>query len=424
MDMAQLSVLVTDDILTEFDAQPWGTADRPGDLSLQFIKNVASIIETLLEQQFREAGNQETRPRLFHFSHRRLEIGETSIVGPCADTCVVQVETGGDLNVSNDLISRLSASLSNYHNNGSNHDIIVHPSQVVVFQLRPSVSLSSTSPIAKTTDDRGFQYPKHIYLDQFLHENFELADQKRQLQLQMNAEVQKLTLQRRSITNFNDKDTLTDLRASIHYYEHLAGGNSEERRATLTTTAAKLKKVLTTIENAIETIDAQILKLKAEVAVLFKCEELQKYRYDLRAVLVHDGLLGRKQIYSYVQDKGTWWKSIDTAVTEVPEDIVLADPAGIHLGAGPYMLIYSRAFPARDGKDDLRLPWPKPLKDHVKFHNQKFLSSLNPEIAAKALLIDSPPPSPASTPSSGSEIAMNEIKSAQLVGEPMDLSSG
>jgi hypothetical protein len=33
MDMAQLSVLVTDDILAEFDAQPWSSADRPGDLS-------------------------------------------------------------------------------------------------------------------------------------------------------------------------------------------------------------------------------------------------------------------------------------------------------------------------------------------------------------------------------------------------------
>jgi hypothetical protein len=40
-------------------------------------------------------------------------------------------------------------------------------------------------------------------------------------------------------------------------------------------------------------------------------------QYDLRAVLVHDGLFGRRQLYSYVKDKGTWWKTVDTDVTEV-----------------------------------------------------------------------------------------------------------
>lgn len=41
-------------------------------------------------------------------------------------------------------------------------------------------------------------------------------------------------------------------------------------------------------------------------------------QYDLRAVLVHTGLPGRKQMYSYVQDtEGTWWKTVDHEVTEV-----------------------------------------------------------------------------------------------------------
>jgi len=41
-------------------------------------------------------------------------------------------------------------------------------------------------------------------------------------------------------------------------------------------------------------------------------------QYDLRAVLVHTGLPGRKQMYSYVQDtESTWWKTVDHEVTEV-----------------------------------------------------------------------------------------------------------
>jgi hypothetical protein len=41
-------------------------------------------------------------------------------------------------------------------------------------------------------------------------------------------------------------------------------------------------------------------------------------QYDLRAVLVHTGFPGRKQIYSYVQDiEGVWWKTVDHEVTGV-----------------------------------------------------------------------------------------------------------
>ena len=31
---------------------------------------------------------------------------------------------------------------------------------------------------------------------------------------------------------------------------------------------------------------------------------------------MHDGLYGRTHLYSYVNDNGTWWKTVDWAVTE------------------------------------------------------------------------------------------------------------
>jgi hypothetical protein len=89
---------------------------------------------------------------------------------------------------------------------------------------------------------------------------------------------------------------------------------------------------------------------------------------------MHDGLFGRSHLYSYVNDNGTWWKTIDWDVTEagrwslilnpscpcislqVPEETVLTDATGFHLSAGPYMLIYSRAVPEGDQGP---LPWPE-----------------------------------------------------------------
>lgn len=31
---------------------------------------------------------------------------------------------------------------------------------------------------------------------------------------------------------------------------------------------------------------------------------------------MHDGVYGRNHLYSYVNDNGTWWKTVDWVVTE------------------------------------------------------------------------------------------------------------
>ena len=151
-----------------------------------------------------------------------------------------------------------------------------------------------------------------------------------------------------------NKDTLKDLQTSLHYYEHVADPKEdEERREAITRTTKKLKDILIMMVAKLEgqctciiitasffivtlEIDQKIRTLQTELTGLFDCPELQHYRvslttplvvmfptyrvlqYDLRAVLVHTGLPGRKQIYSYVRDQqDVWWKTVDYMVTEV-----------------------------------------------------------------------------------------------------------
>ena len=82
-------------------------------------------------------------------------------------------------------------------------------------------------------------------------------------------------------------------------------------------------------------IDETIESKRAEAQSKLDCPELQQYRvcrlqfalvrdltravhqYDLRAVLVHDGLYGRSHLYSYIKHKGQWWKTLDYHVTKV-----------------------------------------------------------------------------------------------------------
>jgi hypothetical protein len=35
---------------------------------------------------------------------------------------------------------------------------------------------------------------------------------------------------------------------------------------------------------------------------------------------MHDGVYGRSHLYSYVNDNGTWWKTVDWVVTEASDD--------------------------------------------------------------------------------------------------------
>jgi hypothetical protein len=194
---------------------------------------------------------------------------------------------------------------------------------------------------------------------------------------------------------FNNKDTLKDLRATIYYYDNVADAKEDTgRQADIERTGGKLKRILTTIEKELESIDARITKLKADSATLFDTPDLQKLRYDLRVVFIHDGLFGRKHLHSYVQDRGKWWKTVDNTVTEVSEESVFTDRAGLHLMAGPYLLIYSKALSTEHLSDFDRQPWPGSLKNSAKHNNKQLLSEIKPEVASQVHDFNSPPTSP------------------------------
>lgn len=82
-------------------------------------------------------------------------------------------------------------------------------------------------------------------------------------------------------------------------------------------------------------LDGRIKELTAEAEGLFDNPDLHQYgvcrvyltqvyvanlpiQYDLRAVIMHDGLFGRSHVYCYTKDsKGSWWKIVDYQVSEV-----------------------------------------------------------------------------------------------------------
>ncbi|KAG2366383.1 hypothetical protein BDR07DRAFT_1328292 [Suillus spraguei] len=340
MDLAKLVDLDAHEVLEGFKPEPWSNpAQPPGELSQR--------AQRIMQFQYGNSGFDDEPGELLQ------------------DASIVRVEAFGR-SETNDLVGRLSAQLSN-NKDDIKRQVIFESSEVIAFHLARSGTV--------TGERKPFKYPKHVYLDQFLKENVELAERKRVQQRDLHAEIQKLVLHNKSLTHFNDKDTLTDLRSSIYYYENVADAKGDDERARVTKIMAnKLKSILAQVEKEIKVLDVNIAKMRDQAATLLDCPELQCARYDLRAVLVHDGLYGRKHLYSYVQEKGAWWRIEDTSISKVSEGNVLEDSVGLHLGAGPYLLLYSRALP--EGAKTLDLQWPPPIKIDVENHNRVLLEQL------------------------------------------------
>ncbi|PCH34125.1 hypothetical protein WOLCODRAFT_113208 [Wolfiporia cocos MD-104 SS10] len=393
MDLALLSELNVDAAIAAFDPGRWSTpVELPGDVVYAFYDNLTWTIENILHEDL-----PPPVPRLFHF--RPGFFGAEPApprLDRRADMSLVRVDVRPERN---DLLACLADELGLHGGGGADAArVIVESSDVVAFQLRRDAAPPSYGAAAGARTERTtFGYPPSVFLDQFMQENFEIAGARRERQRELRKIVKDLKAKRKSLTRHKDRDTLADLRSSLHYYENVAEHNDDpQRKAMLHETAQKLRKILTRIENELQTIDATIEKLNADSANVFECPELQQHRYDLRVVLVHDGLFGRNHIYSYVKDRDTWWKTMDYSVTEarliVSEDTALNDPVGLHLGAGPFFLIYSRALPKLE--ESARPPWPGSLKDSVKYNNSMFMEQLPPEIAAQIAHLQSPPSSP------------------------------
>jgi len=122
-------------------------------------------------------------------SHFDSEPGEV-----LQDASIVRVEALGPSDT-NDLVGRLSAQLSNHKDDTKQRQVIFEPSEVLAFDLVRSGTAVGERKL--------FKYPKHIYLDQFLKENVELAESKRAQQRALHADTQKLLLHNKSLTHFN-----------------------------------------------------------------------------------------------------------------------------------------------------------------------------------------------------------------------------
>lgn len=95
-------------------------------------------------------------------------------------------------------------------------------------------------------------------------------------------------------------------------------------------------------------------------------------QYDLRAVFMHDGVYGRNHLYSYVNDNGTWWKTVDWVVTEAS-----VERPPFRIEKGPQQLLaFFFSPPIGFGRDcfngpDRFPPWRGALHAHLQSRHSR-----------------------------------------------------
>jgi hypothetical protein len=133
------------------------------------------------------------------FSSARIEISQQRNSAPHRferGTCVA-VEVGHDPKLPNELVARLASNLQIAEGDVIKHDGIDKPSEVVIFQLKTH-STFSTSNLSMANE--GFVYPKMIYMDRFLLENFHVTNEKNKRQRELMDAIADLEKKKEDIT--------------------------------------------------------------------------------------------------------------------------------------------------------------------------------------------------------------------------------
>ncbi|KAL7415571.1 hypothetical protein BDY24DRAFT_381557 [Mrakia frigida] len=190
-----------------------------------------------------------------------------------------------------------------------------------------------------------FEIQEEFYIDRFLAGNSSTVAKLRAHDGVLKGGEDSFRLSREKLATVKGKDVRATLVTVLKYYKEVARPSDDPvDNASRLASTAKIEKLIAQLDNEQDAITESLKSLVALRENLFEKPELQKYKYELRAILYHDGIYGTGHIYSYVRTSdGKWWKMSDGIAKEVDSKQALNDASGLHLGAGPFALLYSRA---------------------------------------------------------------------------------
>lgn len=280
---------------------------------------------------------------------------------------------------------------------------ISKPPELLFVQLNRVVFDKATGRPVKINDP--FNFEKEIYLDRFMIEykdealkiNQHIADLKAELEqkenllqkIMSNAESNKLDIIKiLDITgDFLKKQIASDISQSVIMQPDspLVGQIDDPERINIAIDI--VLKYKQSLEDKIEDLRKTISAIKNTIDTLWG--RLNKHKYHLVSILVHDGHAGSGHYYSFNREpfKDTWKKFNDFTVSDEKEEIVMTESLGGYENASAYSLVYISDEAAKEeiyAKPQKAIDLIKGEESEVpieKQHYSRYLSSaLNQEI--------------------------------------------
>ncbi|KAF9078653.1 hypothetical protein BDP27DRAFT_1356471 [Rhodocollybia butyracea] len=399
----------------------------------------------------------EGRAPLFTFTSAQVDVRaeyNTEDILNTAQSPLVALDISSTSSEPNDLLDRLARNLYKPSQSvsdvqGGSYNLISHPSEVFIFILTNNSISGSTQTAPGTlsvplhtssnssSSSKPFTYPSLIHIDPFLLSNISLMHNKRQEGENLQHVVRECEEAKERLLgwkyvpksasglspnnsksdkaqNHENAGILPSLRAALHYYTHVASQSDNVemegniRKQEVEVAERNLKATIEGLEKVLKELDAKINSTKTEIRALFEDEELKKYQYDLRAVLMRPlakprlltrnfiklKILGsdvrkrlKTQLFAYVRNgrdggnsgkKNTdnetisrWWKIDVNTAEQVSAEAVFSNSNDTI----PYMLIYSKSL-SHSISSTAKLKWPAQFIDDVEERNAVFLEEL------------------------------------------------
>lgn len=283
--------------------------------------------------------------------------------------------------------------------------------------IGPAPPPYSAGPAASINDETPtpFQMAPALYLDRYDWKEKVQITQMRQEVRKAQETLQQLLSQRNRLLASAKGNKPLILAPTVGAETESQETSSSERKAILLQTVARMEELVDTVDDParrqsqlalIEKLKAIISLMQSEVCkiqtqLLAAQEKIQKARefgsdkigpYDLQAVIMWNGFLGRDSSYAYVRSgsskadlDGTsvenpkWWKVGDGSVFEVSFDAVLADKTGIYSpGGGSIVQLYTRAQEG-EASQNLQASIPQAMLDALQLDNGTFLEEAKRE---------------------------------------------
>ncbi|SCV73134.1 BQ2448_7059 [Microbotryum intermedium] len=239
---------------------------------------------------------------------------------------------------------------------------------------------------SKKRSRRGVKFEEALWLDRYdASRRVEIAE-KSALLSDLRRQMADLEAMRRRLARTSEgKEALGLLREAKEYLEkdegEFGGDAGRERRRRLKATCDKIEEEL---EKKIRGCDEVIEELRQRIDGTFDGDEWKKRGpYELKAVLMRNGMNGRGSSWAVVKDEGKWWRIKDLEKEEVTFEQVASDPSGLMMSAGAALLFYDNPnfAPQNDGTEtETSINIPSMLRYLVLQDNHSFASELPSEV--------------------------------------------